>query len=189
MPASRLAARAEPRWRPRRLLIATPIPPRARRWLFDASSLTKRVIAACPGTFRLEVIRLAWCRPLRGEAMALDLHPYRRALVREVHLCCAETPWVYARTIIPRTTPAGPTRRLVHLRARSLGAVLFADPSTERGEVQVAPLTPAEAIYRDAVRSLPSPPAQLWARRTRFLLLGRPLLVTEVFLPALPDFP
>ncbi len=189
MPASRLGSGAEPRWRPRRLLIATPIPPQVRFWLFDASSLTERVIAACPGTFQLEVIRQAWRRPLRGEARALGLRPHHRALVREVHLCCAQTPWVYARTVIPRATLAGPARRLAHLRARSLGAVLFVDPSTERGEVQVARLTPADAIYRDAAQSLSPPPAQLWARRTRFVLRGRPLLVTEVFLPALVACP
>lgn len=182
-------AGAEPLWRPRRLLIAARIPARMYPWLFDTSSLTQRVIHACRGTFRVEVIRQAWRRPMRNEAFALGLRPDAYALVREVHLRCAEVPWVYARTVIPRATLVGLNRRLARLGARSLGDVLFADPSLERGEVEVGRTTAADKLYARATQALFPPPAELWGRRTMYSLGNRPLLVSEVFLPALPDFP
>ena len=37
------------------------------------------------------------------------------AIVREVELLCGETPWVFARTLIPATSLRGPARRLAML--------------------------------------------------------------------------
>lgn len=182
-------ARAEPLWRPRRLLITARLPPRMLPWLFDTASLTQRLIAACSGTFRVEVVAQSWRRPMRNEAFALRLRADAYVLVREVHLRCAEVPWVYARTVIPRATLVGPNRRLAHLHARSLGAVLFADPSMQRREVEIARLSPADKLYPQASQALGSRPAELWGRRTQYSLGGRPLLVSEIFLPSLPDFP
>lgn len=181
--------RAEPLWRPRRVLIAASIPAHVRPWLFDTASLTQRVVCACRATFRVEVIRQSWRRPMRNEAFALDLPPQTLARVREIHLRCGEVPWVYARTVIPRATLTGRNRRLARLGARSLGAILFADPSMERGEVEIACVTPADKLYQHATQGLASKPAELWARRARYSLDGRPLLVSEIFLPSLPAFP
>jgi len=189
MMSSRDHARAEPLWRPRRVLIAARIPPRVWPWLIDTVSLTERVVHACAGTFRIAVVRQSWRRPMRNEALVLGLRPDAYALVREVELRCAEIPWVYARTVIPRASLAGRNRRLAHLRTRSLGATLFADPSLERAPVEIARLTPADKLYACATRGLKSAPAELWARRTQYRLNARPLIVSEIFLPALPALP
>jgi len=178
--------RREPLWRPKRLLRTGSIPPRLRPWLLDTASLTERVVAACAGTFRVEVVRQSWRRALRNEAFALDLRPEAYALVREVYLRCGETRWVYARTVVPRASLTGANRRLTRLRARSLGAMLFADPSLARGEVEIARVTPADKLYAHATRGLDASPAELWARRTRYALHAQPLLVSEIFLPSLP---
>lgn len=115
----------------------------------------------------------------------VDLEWQRMALVREVFLECDGTPWVFARTVVPPRTLRGPARRLAHLGERSLGAVLFADPRVTRGEVELARLTPGERLHGRVREHAGRDPGEVWARRSRFDIRGRPLLVTEVFLPAL----
>ena len=154
-------------------------------WLLDTESLTQRVRQACIGQFRVRVLSQGWGRPLRSEARALRLHHGERCLVREVQLLCAERPWVFARTIIPVTTLSGPQRRLARLGSRPLGAVLFADPSMRRGAVQIAAITARHGVFARATRELTRRPAQIWGRRSVFRLAGKPLLVSEIFLPGI----
>ena len=74
---------------------------------------------------------------MSNEARVLGMSMSGRALVREVQLLCNGVPWVYARTVIPRRTLSGRQSRLAHIKSRSLGAMLFADPSMRRGELQL----------------------------------------------------
>lgn len=127
-------------------------------------------------------------RPLRNEAMTLGMRPGSRAVVRQVQLLCGETPWVYARTIIPPRTLARKFHRFTRLGARSLGAMLFADPSMKRDEVEVTCLTPADRLYHLAARDLREKPEVIWGRRSLFWLGGKPLLVCEFFLPDIAEF-
>lgn len=124
---------------------------------------------------------------MRSEARALAVHADRRTLVREVQLVCDEIAWVHARTVIPRATLTGRERRLAHLGSRSLGAVLFADPTLERAETEIARLVPGDALYASIAACLARPPAELWGRRTRYALNGKALLVSEIFLPAIGE--
>jgi chorismate--pyruvate lyase len=66
-----------------------------------------------------------------------------------------------------------------------LGAVLFADPSMRREEVEVACIRPGQYAFDVATSRLDSPPGCIWGRRSVFFLEREPLLVSEVFLPAL----
>jgi len=144
------------------------------------------------GDRALAAVRLLsqrWENPLPDEARLLGIRPKRHALVRQVLLLCKGEPWVYARTVIPRSTLSGRRRRFVRLGTRPLGAVLFADPSMQRSEVQVASLGPATRLYRLACRELEERPAVLWGRRSVFRLSDRPLLVSEIFLPAVGECP
>jgi chorismate--pyruvate lyase len=164
-------------------------PARYAAWLRDPTSLTQRVQAACSGHFRVAVLSQVWARPSRSEARALRLRPGVRALVRQVCLMCDDSPWVYASTVIPRTTLTGVQRKLARLHTRPLGAVLFADPTMRRGQVEVARLVHGDCLYAHAVAALAQPPAEIWARRSLFFLRNKPLLVTEAFLPAIADAP
>ncbi len=173
-------------WRPVKRLLRHGLPCETLAWLLDPASLTRRVVAVCGGKFRVEVAFQGWRRPLLHEARALGMRAGGYALVRQVYLLCDDQPWVYARTVIPRTTLTGPERRLAHLRTRPLGEVLFADPSMRRGAVEIACLTPREPVFHMATRRLASPPAVIWGRRSVFTLSAKPLLVNEIFLPAIP---
>lgn len=173
----------EPRWRIRRHLWQGMVPAEMACWLFDSGSLTARMIAACRGQFRVELISQGWQRPMLNEALRLNMDPDRLALVRQVYLYCDDTPWVFARTVIPRTTLSGPQRHLANLGTRPLGAVLFADPHMRRDEVEVACIRSGQRIFHSATRVLRGPVDEIWGRRSVFYLDNKALLVNEVFLP------
>ena len=181
--------RAEPVWRVASRLHCREVPESALRWLLDPASLTRRVQAACDGCFRVQVLGQGYARPQRNEAQRLSMREGSSAFVREVHLLCDELPWVFARTVIPRTTLTGPRRHLTRLKSRPLGAVLFADPSMERGPVEIARLAPGDRLYpiRSRERRIDAP--IVWGRRSVFTLAGHPLLVSEIFLPDIPEHP
>ena len=149
------------------------VPAQWRPWLYDSGSLSRRLQRAAGGEFSVRVLSEAWQRPSAGEALALGIDPRRLALIREVELLGRSAePWVFARTVIPATTLSGVERRLLRLGSRSLGSYLFRDPSLERAPLRACHL-------RDHARQ------DYWARRSVFRLHGKPLLVCEVFLPAM----
>ncbi len=146
------------------------------RWLEDRGSLTRRLIAASGGDFRVEILRQFIGQPTFAEARAVRLGNRRRALIREVLLIGNGVPWVFARSVLPLATLTGRRRHLRHLDDRPLGQVLFSDNSMHRGPVEVARIA-------SATLPLALPAARLWGRRSVFRLDGKPLLVAEIFLP------
>ena len=155
------------------------------QWLSDAASLTRRVTAACGGHFRVRVVSQAWGTAYNSERELLGLGPRAACLVREVELLCDEVPQIFARTLMPASSLTGAARRLAWLRDRPLGAVLFADPHTRRERVQVARFLPRHRLFGVATEHLQDAPKAVWGRRTLFRYAGKPILVNELFLPAL----
>ncbi len=164
---------ASTRWHSYRRVPSTVLPRKWRHWLLDQGSLTQRLIEASNGHFHVEVAFQGWSTPSLSEARTLNIHPRQQVLIREVRLCGHGRAWVYARSVIPASTLTGQQRILKHLGNRPLGALLFKDPTMQRGAIEISRLAPTEARDR------------AWARRSVFSLRGKPLLVTEVFLPAL----
>jgi len=83
--------------------------------------------------------------------------------------------------VIPFSTLKGKRRIYANLGARPLGAMLFADRTMARDEVMVTSLSERE--LPDAL-NVPSE-STVWGRRSIFNVGGKPLLVSEYFLPAL----
>lgn len=175
----------EPQWLPRRCLRQGSVPTELRSWLFDPGSLTRRVQAACGARFRVELLEQQWRRPHPEELRRLRLRPGVRALVRHVFLSCGEQPWVFARTVVPRATLSGGERQLARLGTRPLGAVLFADPGLERHAMEYAAVGGRYRSYAPVAAAAPELDEGIWGRRSLFCLRGKPLLVSEFFLPAL----
>ena len=173
-------------WKPNSRFLRPAIPAELYDWLLDPASLTQRLQRLCPGRFRVRVLAQGWGAPRLDEARALGMPAGRRAMIRQVQLLCDDAPWVYARTIIPSTSLCGRLRRLAHLGTRPLGAMLFADPGMRRGIVELACIRHGEALYADATRRIRQRPAGIWGRRSVFRILGKPLLVSEIFLPGFP---
>ena len=177
----------EPVWRPKRQVYNVDMGINLGKWLFDHSSLTERLVHACSGTFSVQVIEQGWQTPMLNEAKVLKMRRSSYAWVRQVHLLCDDKPWVFARTVIPPRTLRGKQRRLTRLGKKPLGAVLFADKSMQRTEMEIACITPDQQLYRMATRHLARVDKPIWGRRSVFFLHRHPLLVSEIFLPEIGD--
>ena len=127
-----------------------------------------------------------WTRPSRDEARPLKLRWDAWAWTREVQLLCDGQPWVFARSLIPVQTLQGRSRRLTTIGTKPLGAVLFADPGVRRDPVEIARIAVGQRLHQRAFGGLIEPPRAIWGRRSIFRIDGNPLLVMEIFLPALP---
>ncbi len=173
----------EPRWRPAAAMSRHRLPPGLAAWLLDSSSLTQRLQQSCSGEFRVRVLEQGWRRPLENERRSLGMRRGALAWVRQVHLLCDGRPWVFARTVIPAATLHGGQRRLARLGTRPLGAMLFADRSVRRSAMEIAAIAPGSPLHRTALGGRRR--TQIWGRRSLFFFGARPLLVSEIFLPAL----
>jgi len=147
-------------------------------WLYaDRGSLTERLTALSGGRFAVEVLAQSW-QPLRpDECQALDVAPASPGWVREVWLCGAGEPWVFARSVAARAALEAADFDLAALGDRPLGHWLFQAPAFVRG--------PLEAC-RYPLTWLPegAPQSSCWARRSVFERPPLAILVSEVFLPA-----
>jgi chorismate--pyruvate lyase len=155
-----------------------------RAWLTDRGSLTARLRSIC-AEFSVRPVRQQLGRAFQDERRCLDLRPGELSMVREVYLDCGRRPVVFAHSVVARGDLRGPWRSLTMLGSRPLGHALFSDPRVERAPLAFRRLTIRDRLFRRAAADLPAAPAELWARRSLFRLHGRPLLVTEVFLPSL----
>lgn len=159
-----------------------------RPWLTDHGSLTQRLRARCPA-FAVHRLRQGAARPHDDERAALALRGDRVALVREVLLLCGDTPLIFAHTVVPLPSLRGPWRTLAGLGNRPLGAALFANPKIARFPLEYRRLDRRHPLHRAAVAATGTGHGPLWARRSLFALDGHPLLVSEVFLPAVLQLP
>jgi chorismate lyase len=167
------------RWFLRRQLLTKQPQAQALSWLFDHDSLTARLKRHCL-TFEVRVLSQRYQRPTLDEQKILDVRPGRFALIRQVCLYCNGTASVYARTVIPTTTLTGHRRVYANLGTRPLGAMLFADRTMQRDEVMVSEFLLAELPLENSNRE-----GHCWGRRSIFRVGGKPLLVSEYFLPEL----
>lgn len=185
--------RDNPRWFPLQRHIHQAVPAWILPWLSDGSSLTARILEHCDGPFRVELIHQWRGKPMAGEAQFLGIKPGRVALIREVRLHCSDSPWVYARSVIPLDTLNGPGRKLGNLGVKPLGAVLFADRRIKRDRMELARVRPGDLIFEHALGKDNRGEdhkgvEELWGRRSLFRVQQAPLLVSEWFLPAIPVF-
>jgi len=157
---------------------------RLRRWLLDRGSLTRRIQERCEN-FRLDVLSQRIAPARSDERAAIGLHASAQCLEREVSLNCGPQPLVFAHSVVAPRALKGPWQMLSGMGARPLGAALFADPRIQRRPLRFRQLNGRHVLHERACRLLGAQPAALWARRSLFILCGAPLLVTEVFLPAI----
>ena len=173
----------EPVWRHYRFFQPSSINPDIYSWLLEPDSLTKRLQQACGSAFNVRVLQQAWALPRASEVALLGLPQAQEAEIREVELCQGDQVWVSARSVFPKATLRGENASLQALESRPLGDILYSDATMERSEFELARLGPQHADYKRAVKRVSNPPRELWARRSVFWLHGKPLMVSEVFLP------
>tara|TARA_R110001592_G_scaffold363348_1_gene684684 strand:+ start:6475 stop:6996 length:522 start_codon:yes stop_codon:yes gene_type:complete len=157
-------------WRNYRRVPVVKLPYQQRSWVLDRGSLTKRLIHASKGDFKVKISRQLWALPNLDERNLLNLPLGQRALIREVSLLCGGIVWVKARSIIPLATLTGAEKHLAHLGERPLGAFLFKSKTMKRGPLQIA-------SFRNKKHK------NISARRSVFFLQDKPILVSEFFMP------
>ncbi|HET7202202.1 MAG TPA: chorismate lyase [Steroidobacteraceae bacterium] len=161
-------------------------PPALRSWLAEPGLLTARIRALCGDAMRFRMLG-----PLRSARLSDELQARlavydARCLLREIEFCCEGERVLYAQTVLPEPT----LQRYPWLRELGdspLGESLRqATEPLEREPLEYAALPPDSALAIAASDATPdAQQATLWARRAVYRLGGRPILVQEVFLPAL----
>jgi len=160
------------------------LPRSLRHWLSDCGSLTQRLKARCT-SFRVVPLATGMARANADEYALLGMVPGSRAYVREVMLLCDEVPVVFAHSVLPPAGLRGGWDGITRLGSRSLGEALFSDHRIERQPLAYRNVRRGHPLYRSAAGQQAATVSSLWARRSVFCLNGHPLLVTEVFLPAI----
>ncbi|WES68084.1 chorismate lyase [Superficieibacter sp. HKU1] len=146
-----------------------PLKSALREWLLLEDSMTKR-FEQQGKTVSITLLREAFVgREEITEEQALL--PYEtRYWLREIVLCADEVPWLVGRTVVPESTLNGPELALQKLGKTPLGRYLFTSSTLTRDFIEIG-------MSDD-----------LWGRRSRLRLNGKPLLLTELFLPASPIY-
>lgn len=160
------------------------LPPRIREWIALQTSMTERLEQVAGNPVTVDVLRQA------RAALYTDEHQLfatgtAHAVVREVCLSSREQPLLIARSAFTslrlQTHPV-----IAGLGTRPLGSLLFAGgvpcPYTHREFARIGPHMPLFGLIRQRHRGVQP---EYWGRRTVFRLFDEPLLITEIFLPAL----
>ena len=150
-------------------------------WLAEPGLLTARVRAACGAATRLRLLRL--------EPAPMDPHIARRlgvedatCLLREIEFTCGARRWIFAQTVLPQSTVQHhPWLR--DLGDKALGESLNAVEDVRRDPLEYRELHGNHPLAQAA--GVDGSAGSLWARRAAYRLGGWPILVQEVFLPAL----
>lgn len=151
-------------------------------WLRDRGSLTQRIRERCE-SFTVRPVRSGLARIAHDESVLLGLAPHRLAWSREVFLYADGQPVVFAHSACAPEHLRGAWGAVRGLGNRPLGELLFSHPQVVRRPLHYKALHAHHPLHRSAVSG--DAPERLWARRSLFTLHGAPLLVTEVFLPAI----
>jgi len=146
--------------------------------------LTRRLQARCTD-FRVVPLMTGLIRPNLDEYGLLGLAPNARAYVREVLLLCNEIPVVFAHSVLPYSSLRGDWNGISKLGSRPLGQALFSDHRIQRQPLAYRNVHLTHPLFRAITRQHALHDKNLWARRSVFCLNQHPLLVTEVFLPAI----
>lgn len=153
-------------------LSAPEIPPAIGDWLAEEDSLTVRLERYCH-ELTVEVVQEGFVGrqallPHESDYSGFDHESH--FWLREVILYGDGIPWVAGRTILPETTLTGPEKALMTLGELPLGRYLFSSPLLSR-----------DFIY-------PGKYDDVWGRYSLLRLSGKPLMLTEAFLPLSPPF-
>jgi chorismate--pyruvate lyase len=170
-------------WLPAERLGQLSVDAQVRPWLIGKGLLTLRLKAVCAERFALRLVD-EWTGLLKPEHKSALRSLDNAGLFREVELCCGEQVWVFAQTVMPDSTLCAHPW-LAELGESALGETLCGLSGVERSSYEYAWLPVEHAVTARALRAAQIKPAGLWARRSRMSLRGSPVLIQELFLPAM----
>ena len=162
------------------------VPPVLRSWLAEPGLLTARIRELCGDRMRFHMLAPLRAMHLSDELQARLGGRDHGGLLREIEFRCLRERVVYAQTVLPDSTVRA------HPWLRELGdspigeSLRRAGGAVQREPLEYAPLPPAHDLALAASGEAPDARGvTLWARRAIYRLESLPILVQEVFLPAL----
>jgi chorismate--pyruvate lyase len=170
-------------WLPAERLGQLRVDAQVRSWLIGKGLLTLRLKAICGERFSLRLVD-QWSGLLSDAHRAALPATDGAGLFRDVEMCHGESVWVYEQTVMPDSTLCAHPW-LAELGDAALGETLSDLPWVERSPYEFAWLPGGHSVTARALRDAEIQPAGLWARRSRVWLRKAPLLVLELFLPAM----
>jgi chorismate--pyruvate lyase len=170
-------------WFPAERLGQAAVDAHVRPWLIGKGLLTLRMKAVCGERFALQLVD-QWTGLLNAAHKSALRSQDNAGLFRDVEMCCGEQVWVFAQTIMPDSTLCAHPW-LAELGDSALGETLSDLSGVERSTYEYAWLPVEEPVTARALRDAEVKPAGLWARRSRVSLRSAPLLMQELFLPAI----
>jgi len=170
-------------WLPAERLGQLTMDAQVRSWLIGKGLLTLRMRAVCGERYGLRLVD-QWTGLLNAAHKSVLRSADNAGLFRDVEMCCGELVWAFEQTVMPDSTlSAHPW--LAELGDSALGETLSDLSGVERSAYEYAWLPEEDPVTARALRDAQVRPAGLWARRSRVSLRSAPLLIQEVFLPAM----
>lgn len=171
-------------WQNKETTLAETSNTKIRDFLFHEDSLTQFIQQRCEGVFSVDLISESKHQALADEAQFLSLQSDDVTFIRKIHLKCDDQAVVYARTIMPQKTIEGENQWLTTLGSKPLGDILFNDETTYRTDMRYAKIPVHCELHDEATKNL-NITSDLWGRQSLFYTKDQPLLITEIFLPAI----
>ena len=170
-------------WLPAERLGQLTIDAQVRPWMIGKGLLTQRLKAACGERCGLRLVD-QWTGLLSGAHQSALRSTDTAGLFRDVEISNAGSVWVFEQTVMPDSTlVAHPW--LAELGDAAIGETLSDLSGVERSSYEYAWLPALDAVAARALRDAQVKPAGLWARRSRVSLRHAPLLIQELFFPAM----
>ncbi|MEM7027519.1 MAG: chorismate lyase [Pseudomonadota bacterium] len=155
-----------------------------RKLLFYDGSLTRYLQSICAEDFSIKVQSESWGLLFKDECLSLKLEDNQKAFIRLSHLNSGAKTMVYARTVFPEKTYKLIKNKLEALGERPLGELLFSEPSAYRSQMKYAKIRVDSKLFLPVKNQEPEDSLH-WARQSLFMIDEMPLLITELFLPAI----
>lgn len=149
------------------------IPNQYRKLLSYRDSLTQHLRKITGDKIVHRLTFANWSHADKRESNILNINPTDQVWVREIEWLYNNQLWISARVVIPQPTLMNNGSVFTELGNGSLGDILFTDPNLKRDAFEFCQLP---LIHSDDQE-------KYWARRSVFHFYGKPLLVTEIFLP------
>jgi chorismate-pyruvate lyase len=169
-------------WLPAERLGQLNVDPHVRPWLIGKGLLTERMKAAAGGRFTLRLVD-QWSGLLDFDHKSALRTADNAGLFRDVEMFHGDSVWVFEQTVLPDSTLCAHPW-LAELGDSALGETLSDLSGVDRSSYEYAWLPLEHTATARALREADVKPAGLWARRSRVTLRSAPLLVQELFLPA-----
>lgn len=112
-----------------------------------------------------------------------------QGLIRQINLTAHGCALVYGRTIIPAPTYQAFKQQFDSLGERAIGEILLHNKEqVRRTPLEAGMIAVNSDLYQEASQHQFTAPDFLWGRRSQFYMQDYPLLITEIFIPPLPDY-